>query len=334
MQHKHIKTGLKLLFIASAITLIGFNIDFDLLLALFAKLSLPFFIIVVLIAFLDQVIMGFKWNYLLRTFDIHVPFSAPILAYLRGRVFTLVAPSTLGIDAYKIYFLKKHYQTPLSLVGTSIVIERFLGAYSSLVMISLLSYFSLTPLFPGFTTEIHIVNLVAVVSVVSLLYILLDKTEWIGRIKLSKRIPQKISSIVQIFLANVAKIRRHNKNIWLYVIISTLEKVSYGSAIYFSGLALGLNNASFLFFIATTPLLALLERLPISISAIGIREGLFVMLFAPFYDDVTIAISVALIMRASEIVQIILLSFVWLIDHKPESIKETLKNVERQTETR
>jgi len=112
--------------------------------------------------------------------------------------------------------------------------------------------------------------------------------------------------------------------------LSTVEKISYGSAIYFSGLALGLSDVSYLFFIATTPLLALLERLPISISAIGIREGLFVILFAPFYHDATQAISVALVMRASEITQIILLAGVWLIDHQPETFKETLKDVEQQ----
>ena len=52
-------------------------VDADVLVGLFSEISIPFFIITVLVCSLDKVIMGLKWNLLLRVFHIKVPVLTP-----------------------------------------------------------------------------------------------------------------------------------------------------------------------------------------------------------------------------------------------------------------
>ena len=92
-------------------------------------------------------------------------------------------------------------------------------------------------------------------------------------------------------------------------------------------MALGLNQIDYLYIIASTPLLALLERLPVSISAIGVKEGLYVVLLAPYHIDPAVAIAVALVSRLAEIVMVILCSFLWLGRHDPDNFKQGLLSV-------
>ena len=130
-------TALKYLFIIVAIVFIVSLIDFDEFMNLASSISFIYFAIVVLIVVFDQAFMGAKWHYLLRVFHVNVPISVPILAYLRGRIFMFVAPSSLGIDAYKAYCVNKYHKSMPPIVS-SILVERAFGAMSSIAILFLL----------------------------------------------------------------------------------------------------------------------------------------------------------------------------------------------------
>ena len=87
-----------------------------------------------------------------------------------------------------------------------------------------------------------------------------------------------------------------------------------------------------MFIVAVAPIVALLERLPISVSAIGVREGLIILLFSPFYDDITIPLTVSLILRAAEVVQILFFLLTWFVGRSPRIIKDELDLVESKYE--
>ena len=118
----------------------------------------------------------------------------------------------------------------------------------------------------------------------------------------------------------------------MYFILSIAEKTSYGLAVYFSARAIGLTEPGPLLIISIAPIVALLERLPISVSAIGIREGLFVILFSPFYDDLTIPLTISLVLRAAEMMQVLIFLLAWFIGRKPQAIEEEMHMVETEYE--
>ena len=73
-----------------------------------ADASLVWVLATFALAIVDYVIMGAKWNILLRVYDVSVRAVVPIGAYFRSQVFTLFIPSVLGMDAYRAYVLKQH----------------------------------------------------------------------------------------------------------------------------------------------------------------------------------------------------------------------------------
>ena len=321
MKNPRLITAFKILFILGIFIILLLNLDITELYQNLENIAWPWFSIVVFIAFLDQVIMGLKWNILLNTFNIHVPWIAPVLAYLRGKIFKLTAPSTLGIDAYKTYFLRNHYHCSTTAVATTIIIERFFGAVSSLLIICLLLYFSIPEFLPQLSDMVIILSVLGSISIFILVFLCIDFAQYLKPLNLPHWLPKFIIKGVRAITGNLHIIQKKPAKIWLYFILSTGEKISYGSAIYFAAYAMGYHELNYLYIISATPLMALLERLPVSISGIGLREGFMVLLLSPAGLGVTPAISIALVVRFAEIVLIILLAGVWFI--KKDRFKKT-----------
>lgn len=320
----------KLIFVLALIAFLASLVDPQELWRLLTHISLPLFSIVVLIALLDLVFMGLKWNILLDTFQVKVSNYGTVMAYLRSRIFAFIAPSTLGVDTYKVYFLKKYYNCPIAPVTSSIIVERALGLLSSLGIASLLLWFAMEPFDIEQKHLVAAAGIVCFIALLLLIHLITRYSYKLNKLGIPKIIPSRISHLLSVLFSNFQKIEGSESRLWLYFFLSMLEKLAYGSAIYFSARAIGLEEISFSFIIAATPLLALLERLPISFSTIGVREGLYVVLLSPFYSDTTIPISIALTLRCAEMIQIGLFSFVWFFQHEEKGYQQQLEAIANQ----
>ncbi|MCP5004249.1 MAG: hypothetical protein GY941_09955, partial [Planctomycetes bacterium] len=75
------------------------------------------------------------------------------------------------------------------------------------------------------------------------------------------------------------------------------------------------------------------ERLPVSFSSIGFREGLFVGLLYPYYHDVSYSVSVALVLRAVDLI-IVGISFIFWLTEQPSKWKQgELENIKREMQS-
>ncbi len=308
----------KYVFIFLALIVLANIIDLDQLLELVKDISWPYFLLVICIVIFDQAFMGLKWNILLRLFQVIVPFWVPILTTLRGRIFTLLAPSSLGIDAYKTYTIQKYHSNTSSIVS-SIIIERGFGMLSSIAIVLFLLPFSVDIFNFPLQEYASWICLSGFICLCICLHLIQTKAEIILKIRFPKFFPEKLHRILNKLVVNLAKIKHGRRKIWLYFFLSIIEKTSYGLAVYFSCLALDLIQVDLLYILAVTPVVALLERLPISISAIGLREGMLVALLLPFYQDPTVPIAVSLMLRTAEAIQILVFSLTWFGgDHDTE----------------
>jgi len=304
----------------------GVSIALIILLLLFIDLNSVFlmlkganiywFLLGVLIVFADQVFMGIKWNLLLRALGVKVSAYVPIVAYLRGRAFKYVVPSTLGVDAYKTFYLKRYNENTGGIV-TSIVIERFFGILSSLMLVALLFYFFAKPLQLPMGEYLLPFCLALCLTSLLCLYLLIRNIEAFAQWSLWTKLPNKLSKIFTPLFENLTVIHSRPKIIYQYVSLSVVEKLLFGLTIFSCARSLGMAEATIFYIVAATPVLAVLERIPISVSAIGLREGLFVAMFSPLGVPASEAIAVALMLRAVETTQIILLIFIWYIDPPP-----------------
>jgi len=324
-------TLLKYIFIVVALIVMALLIDVHQFIELMKQISIPFFFVVILVVIFDQAFMGAKWNFLLHVFKVDVPYWVPILAYLRGRIFMFVAPSSLGLDAYKLYCVRKYHKKSSPIIS-SIVIERSFGILSSLAIVLLLLPFSIHIFDFAYKDYIVLISITGFISLCLVLHFIQSRADLALKLRLPRFLPEKIHSLLDAFVTNIAKLKHGRRQVWIYFFLSIAEKTSYGLAIYFSARAIGLSEPGLLLIISIAPVVALLERLPVSVSAIGIREGLFVILFAPFYDDITIPITISLVLRAAEMIQMLVFLLSWFIGRKPQAIEEELHQVETEYE--
>jgi len=310
---KYIQNFLKVGIAVALIAVIYSFVDIGRTIELMKQISPTFFGLAVLFAILDQVMMGFKWNILLRIFGVIVPNHIPILAYLRGKTFEILAPSTLGIDAYKVYALKARSGAKADIIVSSVVLERFFGALSSLVVIGLLFWFAIEPFDLSFRFELSILALVGTLSIILFVGLLLNQAGRASQFTAWSKLPIKVQEVLTKVVSNLHAVETARSKIYQYLVLSSVEKLSYGIVICCSALAVGgIDGVDYLFILAATPLMALLERLPISFAAIGVREGFFMLLFAPFTEDTSAVLGVALTVRACEMTMLTLLSLTWV----------------------
>ncbi len=323
------KKLINFIFVACTLLAIFYFIDVDEFIDLIGQLSMPFFLMVILVVIFDQVFMGVKWNFLLHVFHIKGPVRVPVMAYLRGRIFTYVAPSSLGLDAYKFYCIRKYDKKSSSIIS-SIFIERAFGILSSLAIVLLLLPFSITVFDFPYDDYIVILGISGFLLLCLFLHLIQTNAEHALKLRFPSFFPEKAHTLLKNFVKNLAKLKHGRLQIWLYFVLSTFEKTAYGLAVYFSARAIGLEEPGMVLIIAVAPVVALLERIPISISAIGIREGMFVLLFTPFYNDPTIPVTISLILRAAEIIQLVFFLLAWFIGRDRDIIGTELRDVETE----
>lgn len=251
------------------------------------------------------------------------------MAYLRGRIYHFVAPSSLGIDAYKTYCVNRYHRGRTAIVS-SILVERGFGLLSSLAILLIMLPFSADILDLPFKQHITWVSISGLFFLGLSIHLMQSRADFILNLKFPGFFPAKAHGLLEGLVINLAKVKDGKKNIWFYFLLSIIEKSFYGIAVFLCARTLGITEPGLLFILSVAPVCALLERLPISVSAIGVREGLFVILFAPFHDDPTIPIAVSLVLRLGEVVQIVIFFSTWFIGRNPSVINKELQTVERK----
>ena len=326
---KYFLIAVKIVFLIGIVFIVVKFIDFNAMAGLFSKMAIPFFILTVIICILDKTFMGFKWNLLLSVFNVKAPFWAPVVAYLRAKVLTLVTPSSIGADAYKALYLKK-FDNRLIPILSSIFIERLIGALSSIAFIAALIYYPVKKFGFPHSKPIAISGLLLFLCILAIIAAAVLFAGKIKPLSFPKFIPESAARKLNEFLVAMTLVKNKKGNVFFYYLSSIIEKVFYGAAIFFAAKSIHITDIDFMYFISAAPLLALLERLPISIAAFGVREGLFIILFRPYFPDPTVPFTIALVLRAADISMIVICLFLWLGRYDKRDSKREIQVVDKE----
>ncbi len=205
----------------------------------------------------------------------------------------LVLPSSIGYDILRIIEVEKMYPSQKGKGTSSVLIDRFLG-FLMLSFIGLIfSVYSLV----NNTIDVRIVVFIASVFLMLILIAIVLKTP-------------KTYHLIQGFLKNFEYFSKISD--FLSKLFSTLESfplntkvlfksIPYILLIQFSSIVccylvfLSFNlNSNFFLLLSIIPIIQILTILPVSISGIGVREGLFVFFFQKYgYEpDILFAVSI------------------------------------------
>lgn len=289
---------------AVLISVVLYGVDLHALRQIFASIDYFYFSCIVLLSLTDRFLMAYKWHLLLRVRGVNLSLWAGLKAYLISGFFGAFLPTSIGGDIYRVYYTAKKVQHTDEVVA-SVVVERAIGIIASATfalfgLIVMVGFFSQH--FSHGNMIVTVMLLLAVSSIgfwVSLhekLFALVEHglERWKHR-----RIVQKVLRCHRAYIAY----KKVDRVLLVFFFLSVIEQSLFSLMNYYAAKAMHMD-IGLLYFIGIIPICHIMMRLPVSINAIGVQEGLYVFFFSRLGLTVTEAFSLALLIRV-----------VWLLVH-------------------
>ena len=234
------------------------------------------------------VLSAWRWQRVLAVFDTHVPLRTLLSHYLAGQFVGNVLPSTIGGDVLRVSRAAKSTGTA-DIAFASVVIERLSG----FIVLPVLTFIGFA-LEPSLLDVQHswIALVIATASVVAFFLILLVA----AHPRLAGRFAERANwmRFVGAVHVGVDRIRREPRQALAVLAAAFAYQLSVVLAVWCAIHTLGVSvpNAAVLAYI---PAVASGQVMPISLSGLGIREGLLVLLLHPLGVPTGRAIGVGLL---------------------------------------
>ena len=252
---------------------------------------------------------AWRWQRVLAVFDTHVGLRTLLGYYLAGQFVGNVLPSTVGGDVLRVSRSSKSTGSP-DVAFASVVIERLTGfvALPLLTLIGILVRPSLLDV-----PHAWISVLIALITVVALLVILVvaASPHLAGRFAKHENWMRFIGAVH----IGIDRMRREPGRATSVVLAAVCYQMSVVAAVWCAVHALGVSvpDAAVIAFV---PAVAMAQVLPISLSGLGIREGLLVVLLHPLGVPTGKAIGVGLLWYGMTLVVSLLGAPLFAIGHR------------------
>jgi len=240
---------------------------------------------------LSMVVAAWRWQRVLVVFDAPVPMRHLIADYFAGQFVGNVLPSTLGGDVVRIARVTKDVGGR-DTAFASVVLERLTG-FVSLPLLILVG-FAVRPDLAGTPNAwIAILTGCGTVVVFTLILVLCGHPALAGRFTHHENWMRYIGAVH----VGVDRMRRQPRHAATVLSLAILYQLIVMSAIYcaFHTIGLTVPNAAVIAFV---PAVAMAQVLPLSVSGLGIREGMLVLLLHPLGVSTGQAVAVGLLWYA------------------------------------
>ena len=271
-----IKTILKIIISFLLILFIVYNVGMEQIWDQFSHMKFHLLLIAITLDAFGVAISAKKWQILLESKGIHVPYYQILKHYYIGVFFNAFLPTTIGGDAVKSYYLSKELDKPIEALS-SVIMERLTGliAIVSIGACAILVGHSLIP------RDVFIIAALIIIPGPLLVMVLIFKFNAIEKIisrPFFSRFPG-ITDIVRDANKSLMEYSGNKYTLFISLMISFLYHTILIFINYVLALALGLDIEIFYFFIFV-PVTEILILLPITIQGFGVRSGSYVTLFS------------------------------------------------------
>lgn len=248
--------------------------------------NLDYLLAVFFLYLLSIVLRSYRWRIFLNTQDVQASIPKLISLYLIGVFFNLVLPTGFGGDVVRIYELS-HYSSRTASSITTVFMDRLSGFLALFAMAASALAFSYRLVPPEAGVTIIVIFLASLVGTGALF----SRSFW----RRLKELPL-LSSLVQ-----KERVKELYLSAQIYSFPPFLQAVFLSLAFnillmimnYLAALAFGVR-ISFWYFLLFIPIISFLLLLPISLSGLGVREGVYVYLFSRVGVDPALALATSL----------------------------------------
>lgn len=243
----------------------------------------PWYLLALFVLFyFDRGLMAYKWDMLLQTVNIKIPFAHLFQIYVIVPLSGTVLPSTIGGDIFRLFSISR-YKINNKAVLASMVMERFVALICTLILASIGLSLALylmgdSGYFNGIGWLLALgVGLIIAFPLIIWIISTQDLEKIVGRLEEIPFIGKIAGKLHQVYLL-CYDYKNHPQTLikvtgWT-LLEQTVPIVENLLMIY----ALNIN-VSLTSLIIIVPIIALAVRLPISLDGLGVQEGLYVALF-------------------------------------------------------
>ena len=258
------------------------------------------------------ILSAWRWQRVFAVFDTHVPLRTLLAHYLAGQFVGNVLPSTIGGDVLRVSRAGKSTGTG-DIAFASVVIERLSG-FVALPLLSFLG-FALEPTLIGLDHAwIALAIAGATVAALVIILVVAASPRMAGRFATHENWMRFIGAVH----VGVDRIRREPQRAVSVLVAAIAYQVSVLIAVWCAIHALGVSlpNGAVL---AYLPAVAAAQVLPISLSGLGIREGLLVLLLRPLDVPTGKAVGIGLLWYGMTLVVSLLGAPAFAVGHRGDT---------------
>lgn len=255
------------------------------------------------------VLSAWRWQRVFAVFDVHVPLRTLLAHYLAGQFVGNVLPSTIGGDVLRVSRAAKTTGTS-DIAFASVVIERLSG-FVALPLLTLVGFALEPSLLELDRSWIALAIAGATVAGLVIILAVAASPRLAGRFAKRRNWMRFIGAVH----VGIDRIRREPRRALSVLVAAITYQLSVLVAVYCAIHALGISvpNGAVLAFL---PAVASAQVVPISLSGLGIREGLLVLLLRPLDVPAGKAIGVGLLWYGMTLVVSLLGAPAFAVGHR------------------
>ncbi|OPX90783.1 MAG: hypothetical protein A4E53_00836 [Pelotomaculum sp. PtaB.Bin104] len=270
-ENSSLKLVIKIAISAGLLALIINKLNFGSLREMFINIDWPWLALALLMVNACILVSVIKWRPLLIAQALNIPFGKLLSCYYVGQFANNFLPSSIGGDAMRIYDVCK-LTGKLKEAAASVIVERLLASLA----LALTAAFALL-LVSGINGHIMIICLVGGILVLCLtVTVILLCCNFKEESKIGK------------WLCRLGNYKRHPVIIFKVLLLSFLFQLTLVLSNYFIFQSIGANIPLLKHFLFI-PVIMAVSMIPLSINGLGIREGMYVMLYS--YEGIEPAIA-------------------------------------------
>ena len=259
-----------------------------------AVVSIPpaFLAMVLGIASLDRLMMGYKWRHLILTIGGNISLGSAVSAYYQSGFSSRLLPIPMASDLLRIHIVRQA-GLPLELIVSSIVLEKLLAYLAS----TFLAIIGLVYLFPLISLEQDILSLlglaiVLIIALVALGFILTlySPTHRLAGKYVTRFLPEILNRLLHKYSRSILSYRDHPGALLINLILAFVEQLIQIAKFLVLARAIGIElPIMFLFF--TIALMLVVRRILNYFESWGLAEAGSVVILSLLGIDETMAVA-------------------------------------------
>ena len=288
--------GVRLVVSAALLALLISKIDFDAAVPRQRHFStLAWFALALATAGLGIVLSAWRWQRVIQAFGIHVPLRTLTTHYFAGQFVGNVLPSTIGGDVLRVTRSAKNIGSPETAFA-AVALERLTG-FLALPLISALGFLIDPSLLSSSKAWVALLISGITLAALSIILVLAGHPNIAGRFQHNENWTRFLGAVH----VGIGHLRRDRRNIVGVVGTALVYQVSVVVMVGFLVLTFdaGVPVAALIAFV---PIVAMAQVVPISLSGLGVREGMLVLLLHPLGVSTGHAVGIGLAWYATMLI--------------------------------